>query len=115
MPYQILDYRDIPNPIAKKILEEYFSKLSSTDIVSESARSAFEYLQTLTTICEPDKAEELAAKLREFKLKDITIVLIINILPKTIDELRMLLSFETVIPDEGALSSILELIDKYCG
>lgn len=115
MPYQVLDYKDIPNPIAKKILEEYLSKLRNIDVIAEPARSALEYLQTLSTMCDYNRARELMSKLQEFKLKDITISLIINIAPKTIDELRMLLSFETVIPDENILNNILWLVKEYCG
>jgi DNA-directed RNA polymerase subunit F len=116
LPYKIIDYRDIPNPIAKKLLEEYLAKVKSYDISLEPARSALEYLQTLTTMCNPDKAEELMNILKnEFRLRDTSISLIINILPKTIDELRMLLAFETTIPEEDALHKILELVKVFCG
>ncbi|MEM4513595.1 MAG: hypothetical protein QXZ41_03710 [Ignisphaera sp.] len=116
MPYQIVDYRDIPNPIAKKILEEYLSKIRSYDISVELAKSALEYLQLLRTLCDPNKSEILMNKLREeFKLRDTTIALIINIVPRTIDELRMLLAFETSVPEEDIQRRILEIVKEYCG
>uniref|UniRef100_A0A7C4JJJ1 DNA-directed RNA polymerase subunit Rpo4 n=1 Tax=Ignisphaera aggregans TaxID=334771 RepID=A0A7C4JJJ1_9CREN len=116
LPYQIVDYRDIPNPIAKKILEEYLSKIRSYDISVELAKSALEYLQLLRTLCDPNKSEILMNKLREeFKLRDTTIALIINIVPRTIDELRMLLAFETSVPEEDIQQRILEIVKEYCG
>ncbi|MEM0371708.1 MAG: RNA polymerase Rpb4 family protein [Ignisphaera sp.] len=114
MPYRILGYRDIPNSIAKKILEEYLSKLHAVDVVAEPARSALEYLQIVSK-CDPEKAEELIEKLQLMKLKDITIALILNICPSTLDELRMLLAFETVTPEETELNKILDLVKEYCG
>uniref|UniRef100_A0A7C4D155 DNA-directed RNA polymerase subunit Rpo4 n=1 Tax=Ignisphaera aggregans TaxID=334771 RepID=A0A7C4D155_9CREN len=114
LPYRILGYRDIPNSIAKKILEEYLSKLHAVDVVAEPARSALEYLQIVSK-CDPEKAEELIEKLQLMKLKDITIALILNICPSTLDELRMLLAFETVTPEETELNKILDLVKEYCG
>lgn len=114
MPYQILDYKDIPNPIAKKILENYLSKLHSLDIMVEPAKSALEYLQSVP-MCDLDKAEELVKKLQELNLRNTSIALIINIRPKTVDELKMLLVFEPVIPDEDILNKILTLVKEYCG
>ncbi|MEM1682874.1 MAG: RNA polymerase Rpb4 family protein [Ignisphaera sp.] len=114
MPYRILGYRDIPNSIAKKILEEYLSKLHAVDVVAEPARSALEYLQIVSK-CDPEKAKELIEKLQLMKLKDITIALILNICPSTLDELRMLLAFETVTPEETELNKILDLVKEYCG
>lgn len=116
MPYKVIDYKDIPNPIAKKILEEYVSKTAGYNLTAETARSALEYLQSLPKQCDYSKAQELASKLQEdFKLRDTTVALIINILPRTVDELRMLLAFETKVPDEGAQQKILELVKEYCG
>ena len=113
MPYKILDYKEVSNPIAKKILEEYLSKLSDTDIPAEAASSALDYLNSIPS-CEPDKAEELEKKLKELNLRDITVAQIINIRPKTLDELRMLLVFESTVPDEDVLNKILELVQEYC-
>uniref|UniRef100_A0A7J3N0A8 DNA-directed RNA polymerase subunit Rpo4 n=1 Tax=Ignisphaera aggregans TaxID=334771 RepID=A0A7J3N0A8_9CREN len=113
LSYRILNYRDIPNPIAKKILEEYLSKLYTVDVVAEPARSALEYLQIVSK-CGPGKAEELVEKLQLMKLKDVTIALILNIRPTTLDELRMLLAFETVTPEETELNKILDLVKEYC-
>lgn len=114
LSYRVLSYRDIPNPLAKKILEEYLAKLRAKDIVAEPARSALEYLQTVTK-CNSDRIEELVEKLQAMKLKDITISLIINVYPRTIDELKMLLAFEPTIVEEVELNNILELIREYCG
>ncbi|MEM1644538.1 MAG: hypothetical protein QXL96_01500 [Ignisphaera sp.] len=116
MPYQIIDYKDIPNPIAKKILGEYLSKIKSYDISVEPAKSALEYLQSLRTLCDPDKSEALMNKLQEeYNLRDTTIALIINVIPRTIDELRMLLAFETSVPEEEIQRKILDVVKEYCG
>lgn len=115
MPYQILDYRDVPNPIAKKVLENYLSKVQKFDMSADLARSALEYLQSLPLMCNPEKAEELVDKLKkEYKLGDTTIALIINMVPETLDELRMLLAFETVVPEEEVQHKVLELVKEYC-
>lgn len=114
MPYKILDYKDIPNPIAKRILEEYISKLPPSDLMAEPARSSLEYLQSIS-ICDSDRVDELIEKLREFNLKPVSIALLINLRPKTIDELRMFLVFEPSIPDEDVAKRILEVIKEFCG
>lgn len=114
MSYEILEYRDIPNSLAKKILEEYIEKISSKDIVPELIRVTHEYL-TSNTKCDIDKSEKLYNELKTFNLKELTISLIINLLPKTIDELKFVVAtFEERVPDEEILNRILELVSQYC-
>ncbi len=114
MSYEILEYRDIPNPLAKKILEEYIERISSKDIVPELIRVTYEYLSN-STKCDIDKSEKLYNELKTFNLKELTISLIINLLPKTIDELKFVVAtFEERVPDEEVLNKILDLTSQYC-
>ncbi len=114
MSYEILEYRDIPNSLAKKILGEYIAKISSKDIVPELIRVTHEYLSS-NTKCDEDKGEKLYKELKAFNLKELTISLLINLLPKTIDELKFVVAtFEEKIPEEEILNKILDLLKQYC-
>jgi len=114
LSYEILEYRDIPNSLARKILEEYIERISSKDIVPELIRVTQEYLDK-TMKCDVDRSEKLYNELKTFNLKESTISMIINLLPRTIDELKFVVAtFEEIVPDEEALNRILELVNQYC-
>ncbi len=113
MSYEIIEFRDIPNVIAKKILKEYTEKISSYDIIPELIRSTLEYLDNVSK-CDDKAVEDMYNTLKSFKLKDITISMILNILPRSLDELRTLLTFEETVPEDSVLNKILEFINQNC-
>lgn len=113
MPYDITEFHDIPNVIARKILKEYIERVSSHDIVTELARSTMDYLDRVSK-CDDGAVEHIYKMLKDFKLKDITASMLLNIAPRSLDELKTLLTFEETVPDDATLNKILELISKSC-
>lgn len=113
MSYEILEFHDVPAPIAKKLLEEFVSQISQRERIPDIIQSMLEYTKTISK-CDSEKAEQLYSELKKMNLKEVTIAMIINIRPKIVDELRTLLIFEDRIPDEEVLKEIIDLLDKYC-
>jgi len=111
MAYEVLEFHDIPNAVAKKLLEKYFQKLGGN--VSELARAVMEYLDRVVK-CDEDVAEELYNELKKYGFKEASISMILNIIPQSIDELKALLVFEESIPDESVIKSIVEEINRSC-
>ena len=60
------------------------------------------------------KGKSLVEELVNKGLKEITAVIIANIVPKSIDEVRVLTTFEPESPSEETLNEILELVNNYC-
>uniref|UniRef100_A0A7J3QCT9 DNA-directed RNA polymerase subunit Rpo4 n=1 Tax=Ignisphaera aggregans TaxID=334771 RepID=A0A7J3QCT9_9CREN len=113
MPYEILEFHDIPNEIAKKILKEYIKKVSSYDIVPELVHVTIDYLNNVSK-CDSEAVEALYKSLKNYNLKDATISIILNILPRSLEELKILLIFEDSVPDDTILNKIIETINQYC-
>ncbi|MCS7110772.1 MAG: hypothetical protein N3D82_05420 [Ignisphaera sp.] len=113
MPYEITEFHDIPNALAKRILKEYIERVSSYDIIPELIRSTMDYLDR-TSKCDDKAVEYIYEMLKNLKLKDTTISMILNILPRNLDELRILLTFEETIPDDSILNKILDAINQNC-
>ena len=66
------------------------------------------------TRCDEDVVEALYNDLKSYGLKEVTISMILNILPQSVDELRTLLVFEEKVPDENILKEIVEKISQQC-
>jgi DNA-directed RNA polymerase subunit F len=110
-PYEVLEYHDIPNGIARKLIKEYAKKVGGE--ISELVKTVIEYLDKVSK-CSDDAAEEVYNELKKYGLKETSIAMIINIVPQSIDELRTLLVFEEKIPDEQILKNIVELLNSKC-
>ena len=111
---EVLEEKHIPNPIARKLLEKIIKEIEAKEgSVPPLLLKTVEYLRMFSKM-EPEKAEELEEELKKFNLKPETIVMIINICPKTLDELRTLLTVEERTIDTEEATKILEVIQKYC-
>jgi len=106
---RIKSYRNVTYDTVIKIIEDLKSK--GIELDSLSIRVS-EYLHKFTKC---DKGEELVKALIEKGLNEITSVMIANIVPKNIDELRSLLNFETQTFNEEKLNEILALVNSFCG
>ncbi len=113
MSYEIVEFHDIPIPVAKKYLEEYQETVTKYSEVPELIRSMLEYA-TQVSKCDPENAEKVYRELVNMGFKEITAAMIVNIRPRVLDELRTLLVFETEVPEEDVLKKVLELLDTYC-
>ena len=103
-----LHSRNVPNSLVVKILRELQEKGFELD---QLAIRVGEYV-TKFNKCE--KGEELVEDLVSMGLKEITAVLIANIVPQNPDEVKALSNFEPELPDEDTIQKILEKVADYC-
>jgi len=105
---RILETRDIPLAVALKRLRESESKGLP---VKGIARRTMELAMALVRCGE---GEELYSKLLELGLSSLTASMVVDIAPKSLDELRILLNFEPTEVPEEVQSKVLELVSTYC-
>lgn len=106
--------RMISNPEALSYLKNYEEELRSTmGTISPTVSRVIEYLSRFSKIS-PDKAFELREKLESKGFKQETIVMIMNICPRTLDELRPLLELEDKVYETAFLEDVLGLLNEYC-
>ncbi len=105
---KIVDYRNIPYSEVKKILERLREEGVELD---QLAMSVLEYVSKFSKC---SNAEELVSELLKLGLKEITAVLIANLKPTSLEELRILLTFEPEAPEKDVLENIISIVNKYC-
>lgn len=97
-------------PQAAKIVEEVKEKYG----LSQLQEKVLDYLKKFSKINE-EKAVELLEKLtKEYGVSEFSAVQIVNIMPKTVDELRAILAKETTkvfLPED--LEKMLSTINEY--
>jgi DNA-directed RNA polymerase subunit F len=105
---RILEARDIPLAVALKKLRE--SEAKGLPIKGIAKRT----MELAMALARCDSAEELYSKLLELGLNGLTASMIVDVAPRNLDELRVLLNFEpTNVPEEVRLK-VLELVSTYC-
>jgi|YelNatPaOPRAMG01_1025707.scaffolds.fasta_scaffold22428_5 DNA-directed RNA polymerase subunit F len=104
---KILEVRTIPLALVRKRLMECQEK---GFVVRSIARRTMELADMLSKCGQP---EELYEKLLGLGLKDLTASMIVDIAPKTEEEVKILLGFEESMSDE-TVSKVLELVSTYC-
>jgi len=105
---RILEARDIPLAVALRKLKESESKGLP---VKGIARRTMELAMTLVRC---DSGEELYSKLLGLGLNSLTASMVIDVAPRSPDELRILLNFEPAGVPEEVQSKVLELVSTYC-
>ncbi|ADV64351.1 RNA polymerase Rpb4 family protein [Desulfurococcus mucosus] len=109
-----LEEKQLSNSEAYAILRSVVEKTrEETGTVSLLLSRVLEYLEKNHRI-PPEKAGELRAFLESKGLKEETIVILMNICPSTLDELRYLMELEEKLPEQGVLEEILSTLSKYC-
>ncbi len=112
MVKRVLNVEDISISEALKILEE---KIVSKGVTGDIVEKTLDYLRKFSKI-NAEKARELVGELiKRFGLTRITAIQIVNIMPKSIDELRTLLGVERREFSDKDLEEMLELLKKYMG
>ena len=103
----VLEERIVNKYVALKILKE---RIKDKD-VTQFHLSTYEILKE---ICELDekKAEEIEKKLKELKLRERDIAMIIDFLPKTKEDLKILFEREFTKFDEETINKILEITNS---
>ncbi|MDT7887741.1 MAG: RNA polymerase Rpb4 family protein [Desulfurococcales archaeon] len=107
---RILSFREAPLPSVKKILLETEARGVK---LQDLQRRVLEHA-TIFSKCREDKTEELVEKLMGLGLREVTAVHVVNICPRTKDELLSLLNFEQRMPDEEHMEKILEMLGEHC-
>lgn len=112
--FRVIESRLLSNPEALKHLNKAYSR-----IMEKEASAPFmivktlEYLKKFSKI-DPEKVEELRGLLENYGLKEESIVMIMNICPKTVDEARVLLEYEERIIETKIVEEIVDKLKQYC-
>lgn len=105
---RILEAKNIPLALVLKKL------LQSQDrgfVIKSLAKRTMELAEALKKCENP---EELYRKLLDLGVNDLTASMIVDVAPRSIDEVRILLGFETSNISDDVLSTILDLVSNYC-
>ncbi len=100
-------------PVPMAIARDILSKREKEGELLYEQKLALEHLKKFTKLS-PKKAESLIKEISEVvKLSDEVLIQIVDILPKTPEELRTILSIEKFSLREDEIKKILEIIKKY--
>ncbi len=105
---RIINYRNIPYAEVERIIRELMERKVELDQIT---MRVFEYVSKFNR-CK--RAEDLVKALKDMGFKEITAVIIANIVPKSIDELKVLMIFEGEIPSEERLNEVLSKVKEIC-
>ncbi|MCC6012948.1 MAG: RNA polymerase Rpb4 family protein [Candidatus Verstraetearchaeota archaeon] len=108
MPKEIIKEKILTYSQVKKLLEER-EKEGGLNYLQ---KITYEYVSKLSKL-DADKAEELMKKLEMEGISPIVAAQIVNIMPKTIDELRTILSTENKIFLPSDLERVLSIINSF--
>lgn len=104
----------LSNAEALKILKEHSEReREKTGAVSLLVQRVLEYLYKFNKV-QVEKAEEFAEKLVAIGLREESIVMIMNMCPRSVDELLTLLVYEERVPEKEQLERILGIVSEYC-
>ncbi|MFB6469801.1 MAG: RNA polymerase Rpb4 [Vulcanisaeta sp. AZ3] len=108
MVKRIINSEDISMAEALRIIEE---KVVSSGVTNdEFINNTLDYLRKFSKV-DPDKAKELVLELmKKFGLTRLTAIQIVNIMPQTVDELRMLLSTERREFSDNDIEEMINLL-----
>ncbi len=110
MSKRILSSEDVTNAEALRLLEEALQKFESS---SPEVDEALAYLRKFVKL-DADKARELVNELvSRFGIARMTAIQIVNIMPRHVEELKVILGLEKREFSEKELQEMLELINKY--
>lgn len=111
---KILREEHLSNPEAYKVLKEIVKKIEEKEgSVPFLLSKTLHYLSRASKM-EAESAMALKKVLSKYNLKPETIVMIINVCPKTLDELRILFELEERIIETDEAQEILDTIKPYC-
>ncbi len=111
---EVLEEEHVSSPVAKDLLERFVKKLEATSgTTTMLIHRTIEYLSKFSKL-DVSGAKALDRELQAFNLKPETRVMIVNICPSTLDELRTLLVLEERTIDTEEAEKILDIVYKYC-
>ena len=105
----VIDTKPIGMPEAKAIMD----KNDKDKELTYEQKLATEHLNKFTVL-EPAKAKKLLEEISDvLRMSDETKIQILNLLPKTPDELRMIFTRENFSLKDNETKKILEIVKKY--
>ncbi|MBU5558061.1 MAG: RNA polymerase Rpb4 family protein [Candidatus Aenigmatarchaeota archaeon] len=100
-------------PITMAEAKDILAKRAKIKELGYEQKLAMEHLKKFTKL-KPDEAKKFLAELSAIvRMSDETAVQIANLLPKTVDELRLIFAREKFSLKEDEINRILELVKKY--
>jgi len=112
---EIIEEKHLTNPEAYALLKKALERiLKSEATLPQLLAKTLEYLKKFSKTS-PEAAVALREKLAGYGLREETIVMIVNICPETLDELRPLLELEEKFVETEKATEILNTVKEYCG
>lgn len=106
---KVIDTKPVGMPEAKKVM---ISREKDKELTYEQ-KLALEHLKKFTKL-KPTQAKKFLEELSEvLRMSEETKIQILNLLPKTPDELRMIFTRENFSLKDNEIKKILEIIKKY--
>ena len=106
---ELIESRMLTIPEALELLKKRVGEAEATELQNRT----LEYLE-LFAKCGVSEATELLKALVEKGLKQETAVMIVNIAPRSRDELRTLLYGEEAMLEPEEMDEIIRLVEKFC-
>ncbi len=107
---EVLGKTDLTIPEALEILK----KRAAEGELSELQTRALTYLEAFAK-CSAENAKRLVEELVERGVEKEYAIMVVNIAPQTVDELRTILAGSSKTFTSEELAEIAELVAKYCG
>lgn len=105
-------------PITLVELKEELTKIKKRDKeLNFRSNKTYDYLQVFVNLT-PAKAEELEKKLEKQdipRLKDVHIKKIIDLLPQTLEDLKVILQGYTITVNNDNLKKIVQIVNEFLG
>ncbi len=105
---EVLEERRVPLPVAKRILEEVSARLDSPIV-----NRAYDHAR-LFSKCEADAAEEAMKALMELGLSDFASSMLVNIVPRDVEEAKALLADIDGGYSEEVIVEAVKLLGERC-
>lgn len=105
---KVVSERSISIPELKRVLEELESERDLDTVES----TTLEYARKFAKV-DPERVEEIVGELRELDLADEAIIQLINVMPSSIDEIRVILMHSPRVFTTGEIKRIKEILDRY--
>jgi DNA-directed RNA polymerase subunit F len=110
MPKKIINEENITISEAKHILEK---TIKNKDEAGEFQRRTIDYLAKFAKL-DFQQAKKLVKELvKQFKIEEVEAIQIVNCMPESIDEIRIILAAKGKIIESEKLKGILDVLNKY--
>ncbi|GEM_PF-502785 len=112
---EVMETENIPNPIARKLLEEYLEEMGEDvpEVSLSLLNKVKSYLEFFSK-CNSNKANEALRELNEKGFSTFAASMLINLLPSTVEEAKALLADIDGGYSDSILEEALAILSKYC-